>query len=97
MNKKAYFILEISIQNPDGMQPYLAKGAESLTPYHGKMLASGTNVIPLEGDKPLERIVVIEFPSMDDATAWYHSDLYQQILPARLQSAINRSYFVEGL
>lgn len=97
MPKKAYFILEITVHHPEGMQPYLDKAADSLIPYQGHMMISGVCHQSLEGTPPHGKTVVIEFPSITQAQAWYQSDLYQSILPARLSSATNRSYFIEGL
>ena len=50
----------------------------------------------LEGEAP-EALVMLEFPSMDDARAWYNSDGYQDALPYRLQSGEYRTFLVEGL
>ena len=50
----------------------------------------------LEGEAP-EGMVMLEFPTMDDARAWYNSDGYQDALPYRLQSAEYRAFLVEGL
>ena len=43
-----------------------------------------------------ERIVVIEFPDIDTARRWYHSDEYQQALKIRQANSTGRLILVEG-
>jgi len=49
----------------------------------------------LEGDAP-DGIVVLEFPTMEQARAWYDSPVYQEALPHRLKAARHRAFIVEG-
>jgi len=49
-----------------------------------------------EGDAP-DGVVMIEFPSMEDARAWYNSPEYQSALKHRLKSARYRAVLVDGL
>ncbi len=50
----------------------------------------------LEGSAP-DGVIVLEFPSMEDARAWYNSPGYQAALPHRLRAADYRTILVEGL
>jgi uncharacterized protein (DUF1330 family) len=50
----------------------------------------------LEGPN-VDGSVIIEFPSMDAAQAWYHSPLYQDALVHRLKGAEYRVFIVEGV
>ncbi len=94
----AYLIVmrEEAIQDPDAFTIYQQKtrhmsGEYSLTPrvVYGQIEA-------MEGEAP-DGVVVLEFPSLEDAKAWYNSSEYQQALPFRLQSARFKSFIVEGL
>lgn len=49
----------------------------------------------LEGDKP-DGVIVLEFASVEDATAWYNNPDYQAALPHRLKAARHRAFIVEG-
>ncbi|MFT4046657.1 MAG: DUF1330 domain-containing protein [Solimonas sp.] len=51
----------------------------------------------LEGDKETEAVVVLQFPTMEDALDWYHSDAYQKALPHRLASGAFSMYVVKGV
>ena len=50
----------------------------------------------LEGEAP-DGVVVLQFPSVDDAKAWYHSPGYQAAIPHRQKAAEYRAFIVEGL
>jgi len=50
----------------------------------------------LEGANP-DGIVVLQFPTMEDARAWYESSAYQEALAFRREAADWRVVMVEGL
>lgn len=53
-------------------------------------------VTTLEGE-PVDGILVNEFPTVDDALAWYHSPAYQAALPHRRAAADYRVLIVPGV
>ena len=52
--------------------------------------------IPIEGDNPPDAVVVLEFPTVEDAKAWYYSPEYQEAAKHRLAAADYRGVIVEG-
>ena len=50
----------------------------------------------LEG-KDADGVVLLRFPTMADARAWYDSPEYQSAIPARMQAAPYRAIMFEGL
>ena len=50
----------------------------------------------LEGD-PAEGVVIVQFPSMDEAKAWYESPAYQDAKAHRLKGADYRVILAKGL
>lgn len=68
-----------------------ARGDHPMTP-----LAFYGPVETLEGDKA-DGVVLISFPTMDAAKAWYNSPAYQDALPHRLKGADYRVILAEGL
>ena len=50
----------------------------------------------LEGD-PAEGVVIVQFPSMDEAKAWYESPAYQEAKAHRLKGADYRVILAKGL
>ncbi|NDZ18959.1 DUF1330 domain-containing protein [Variovorax sp. WS11] len=49
-----------------------------------------------EGDAP-EGVVLVSFPTLEQAKAWYHGDAYQAVVGHRHKGATYRGFVVEGL
>lgn len=93
----AYYIAEFKITDPEGIKPYSARVASTFEPYGGRYIVRGGKIAPLEGEGPNDRMVIIEFDSMEKAQAWYDSPAYAQLKPIRHKNAISRVYIVEGI
>ncbi len=50
----------------------------------------------LEGDAP-DGAIILEFPNLQAAKNWYHSEDYQRAIPYRKLAASYRAFIVEGL
>ena len=50
----------------------------------------------VEGEWQPKRLVVLKFPDMVAAKAWYNSPEYQEILPMRLEASNGDLIMVEG-
>jgi uncharacterized protein (DUF1330 family) len=59
-------------------------------------LAAHGRVEALEGPVPAG-VVLVKFPSMDEARDWYHSAAYQAIIGHRLAGGRYRGLLVEGI
>ncbi len=79
------------------MQEYIDKVVATLQPHGGQPIVAGSNIEVIEGDWNPSRIVVVSFPSMAAAKAWYNSPEYQEILPIRTANTDDKVIFVEGL
>ena len=93
----AYVIVDSDIKNLEGMQEYIDKVGATLAPHGGKALAATTEIEVVEGDWRPKRIVVVAFPNMAAAKAWYNSPDYQAILPIRTANTDDKLIFVEGM
>jgi len=51
----------------------------------------------LEGDWKAGRVVVLQFPTIDAARAWYGSPEYQAIRPLRLAHSRGQVLIADGL
>jgi uncharacterized protein (DUF1330 family) len=77
----AYSITEVQVLDPDGFKRYRQLAQAAVAQYGGRFLVQGAEPIVAEGDWPTQqRVVVIEFPSMDQLKTWYDSPEYR---PAR--------------
>ena len=94
----AYALVELTIDDADGMAPYIDKVADTVAAHGGKYLIRTHEAVVLEGtfgQYPIK--VILEFPTIDAARDWYNSPEYQAILPARLNSSRGNFLLVAGL
>jgi uncharacterized protein (DUF1330 family) len=61
-----------------------------------KPLATYGTLDQLEGD-PIEGAVILEFPDMAAARAWYDSPSYQAAVKFRHAGSKSKAFFLEGL
>jgi uncharacterized protein (DUF1330 family) len=80
----------------DEVFDYIERIQATLDPFGGRFLIHGAEVEVREGDWP-GTIVVIAFPSVDAARAWYDSDEYQAILPLRTRNIDGAAIIVPGV
>ncbi|MCK7625866.1 DUF1330 domain-containing protein [Streptomyces sp. RS10V-4] len=81
--------------HPDILE-YLARIQGTLDPFHGRFLIHGPPAEVVEGDWP-GTMVLIEFPNLATARAWYASPAYQDILRLRTDHIDGDLVLVEGV
>lgn len=77
------------------LQAYAPKVAATLEGHNATKRAGGGQVKILEGVSS-EAVVILEFPSVEEAEAWYHSPRYQEASVQRLNGAKWHVMIVEG-
>ncbi len=92
-----YIVAQINIDDRTEYAKYEAGFAEIFSRYNGQMLAVDENPTVIEGAWPFTRTVIIQFPSKDDANAWYRSDEYQALAQHRFDASTANIAFIEGL
>lgn len=75
---------------------YVARIDATLEPFGGRFLVHGDGLETVEGSWTGD-LVVIEFPSVERARAWYRSAAYQAILPLRTRHARSDVVLAEGV
>ena len=93
----AYIIVDVEVTDPVPYEQYRQRVPATLVPYGGRFLVRGGAVETYEGDWRPNRIVVLEFPDAEQASAWYHSPAYQEILPTRTRNARSNMLLVQGV
>ena len=78
----AYFIGNYTIINPKLYMQYVSKAMPLTIKHGGRALVAGEGTQILEGN-PGGTTIVLQFPSMDAAMAWYNDPEYQAIIPMR--------------
>lgn len=93
----AYIIVDIKINNPQAYEEYKKHTPGSLLPFDGKFIVRGGETVTLEGDWTPERIVILEFPTMEKAKAWWNSPGYAPAKLIRQRASYTRMIAVEGV
>jgi uncharacterized protein (DUF1330 family) len=93
----AYVIVDVDVKDPETYKEYRAKAAPTVAAAGGRYVVRGGAVTHVEPGWDVHRFVVLEFPSVAAAKAWYDSPAYRKVLPIRLRSTVSRLMIVEGL
>jgi len=75
---------------------YLRRIDDTLAPFHGRFIIHGGPVTAVEGAWSGD-LIVIAFPDMASARAWYDSPAYREILPLRTRNARGDVFFIDGV
>ena len=93
----AYVISEVSARDPELLERYRDLAARSIHRHGGRYLVRGARPVAAEGRWPAdERVVIVEFPSMQQLRTWYHSPEYAPALAIRPDALERRLLFVDG-
>jgi uncharacterized protein (DUF1330 family) len=94
---KGYWIASYkSISDPNALAEYAKLAGPAITAGGGRFLARGNPVTTFENGIAL-RLVVIEFESVDKATACYQSPTYQTAVRALKNTADRDIRIIEGV
>ncbi len=93
---KAYIIVDVNITDPVRYDEYKKLTPGSLIPYGGKFIVRGGRKETLEGSWEPGRIVILEFPSMEKAKAWWGSEGYAPAKALRQSASTTGMILVEG-
>jgi uncharacterized protein (DUF1330 family) len=97
MAKKGYWVTTYrSISDPQALAAYARLAPDAIAPFGGRYLARGTAAAAFEAGQK-ERIVISEFPSVEQAVAAYASPAYKAALAALGNGAVRDIRIVEGL
>ena len=94
----AYLIAEHIITDAAAFDEYRTRAAPMIAAHGGRYLTKGgSHKLPEGGHWTPERVVIIEFPDVAAAKAWYESPAYQAVVGERLAVTEGRAVIVEGL
>lgn len=93
----AYVIADAEIIDRALGEQYRKLAQESIAKYGGRYIVRGGTVAPVEGDWKPPLFVIVEFPNMGRAHAWYRSPEYAEAPKLRQTVLRRRLIFVEGL
>ena len=93
----AYVIASVTVTNPAQYDEYRKLSTEAMRVHGAQVCVRGGKAEVLEGEFDPGRIVVLKFPSMEAARAFYDSPEYRKARAAREGAAVMRLLAVEGL
>ena len=93
---KGYLIANVDVSDAEGYEAYRSQTAAIIARFDGRFLVRGGKVEVREGTPCVQRLVVLEFPSMEQARIFYDSPEYQAVLPHRTANARSDVFLVEG-
>ena len=92
----AYLIVNLDVKDREAFERYRAEVPAVIAKHGGRYLVRGGDLHPVEGGFGLKRLVVLEFPSLEAARAFYASPEYAPLLRLRQESADVDIVLVEG-
>ena len=95
--RKAYLLVQSDVTNPEQYAAYAKLTPGIIEKFGGKFVARGGRSITLEGREAPARVVVLEFPSLEAAQAFYNSPEYVAARKIRSGAATMQIVAVEGL
>jgi uncharacterized protein (DUF1330 family) len=93
----AYVISEVEVRDAALIEQYRTLAAATIAQYGGRYIVRGGPAELIEGGPPPKMLVIVEFPDMARAKAWYASPDYAQALKVRADALTRRLVFVEGV
>jgi uncharacterized protein (DUF1330 family) len=93
----AYIIVRAEITDWEAYHRYTQISPQVVARYGGRFLARGGSVVTLEGPQETNRIVILEFPSLEEAVRFYESPEYSEARKIRAGAAKAQFIAVEGV
>jgi uncharacterized protein (DUF1330 family) len=94
----AYVIAAVTdAWDQEKLAEYRERNTDVVAEHGGRFVARGGPQELLEGEWEPKRIVIIEFPDMDAARAWYHCDGYAPLRELRRSASVTDIVVVDGV
>jgi uncharacterized protein (DUF1330 family) len=93
----AYIMVEIAIHDAQTYERYKQLAPPSIAAYGGRYLVRGGAVEVLEGSWNPPRFVILEFPTVERARAWWSSPEYAPAKALRQACTQTDMILMEGL
>ena len=93
----AFVIADITVNDPEGYEDYKKLAPPAIAAYGGKYLARGGKSEKLEGNWEPDRIIILEFESLETAKKFINSPEYSDARALRHKTASSNMIVVEAL
>ncbi len=82
-----YLVGYVQINDPEGYAEYMLHTPRLVAEHGGRFIARGGNVEVLEGEPESRRMVVLEFPSTEEARDFFTGEVYAPYAAMRKAAA----------
>lgn len=93
----AYVAVQVDVTDPARYEDYKKMVPESLAKFDGRFIVRGGQTETLEGTWAPKRFVIVEFPDMERARAWWASEEYAEAKALRQATSSTEMILVQGL
>lgn len=93
----AYIIAQVDVTDPQQYERYKVLSSRAIAAHGAQILVRGGEAQILEGEVQPGRVVVLEFPDLAAARAFYDSAEYRLARQARAGAAVMRMIAVQGV
>jgi uncharacterized protein (DUF1330 family) len=93
----AFVIANITIVDPVRYEDYRRMVPATLVPFGGRFVVRGGQTEVLEGEWRPARLVLLEFPSVERARAWWNSPEYAEARALRQATSTGTLIILEGV
>jgi uncharacterized protein (DUF1330 family) len=93
----AYVVVEVETTDAEAMAQYRQMTTPTVAAYDGAFIVRGGACQTLEGGWAPERIVILEFPTVERAKQWWASEEYREPKALRQRAGRTRMILVEGV
>ena len=93
----AYVVVQVDVKDASRYEAYKKMVPPSLEKFGGRFIVRGGQVHPMEGTWLPRRFVLLEFPSVEQAKAWWASPEYAEAKALRQATAESQLIIVEGV
>ena len=93
----AYLIVNITVHDREAFEAYRAQAPAVIAAHGGRYLVRGGPVEVMEGEPGFNRVVVLEFPTVEAARGFCHSADYAPLIALRRAASTAHIALVEGV
>ena len=93
---RAYLVLDFAVRDLQGFLPYVEAIPHFIEKHGGRYVVRGESPTVMEGDWAPERMVILEFPSRENAQDFLADPAAQALFAIRHRTTVSKLVLIEG-